>query len=944
MTTLNERPLLFKPKRQSLGHSPTRSKSIPDDILLHITPSTAYEALMSSTGAIRACMALASPAEREFAMRTALASQRIYEWLAEMRSWSWPDEGGSAGFEQDALQVRRTLFGSSTSSTSSQRQQEVYMGSLPQHEVVDYARRIEEIYHGMDQLEVEDIKTHILASHVLPISRSTTPLSEGGHCNAAAPSYHRMDDLSAVVTAIVVQALPNIARLTRLLQIWTMRITVLQHVNPVLGAIEDAEQIMDEAWEQVSLLAQEKARLERDESAEPLEVVLTKETIGPKKRSIMRKVAKPGRTLDYMLDCLEGLDDTLPDHWLERMEVIEQNYSEWAAVAERKIREIEWLRNIMARQNEGGVRLQHEAVPIDPDTTTEVSLLNVTDNLADKVASRDTMSPKRATNNRLTLSALGFVSGAMPHMDSELVVESETPAKQRRSASDELAQAAMSPVKEEVDEEEEICLPELRSSVMADASELADDTVLYGSHFDGMSSDGPEISASPTAFKGPIREPMYFDDSPPSSPPLSPPMLEHQNRDSVITLVDSPPVNSGLPEFEDSIGPKSPLDSSFMDDYDDSYSLPDVAPPTSTMRRDSVGDQKLRKQISQIIEGIPAKIRLQSDTPNINLNPPDLQLPYLKKKPSKDRFRRSGSAVSSRTTTPSFTLSPAKSSRPPRPQRGQQEIKVYHLSRSTGEAPIKLFIRCVGQDGERVMVRVGGGWADLSEYLKDYASHHGRRSGKPEETTVEVRDLPQVSRAVNSNGPVQGSSPGSRPASQLGDVSIATAAPTTPLNVRKTRRSIGAVGSEAPRFRPKTPAAALHYSSVENTPGSDAGGGSARSRPGSRLSWVEDDSSFLGLAGPSGKKVEMSDENKAWVESVKEKVRLASGERKMPPLGNPPGPPLSSAAAPTVVPERSARGSTPVDDKKRFGELGKVGGTKRLFRKAGSDGRRSGAA
>ena len=26
------------------------------------------------------------------------------------------------------------------------------------------------------------------------------------------------------------------------------------------------------------------------------------------------------------------------------------------------------------------------------------------------------------------------------------------------------------------------------------------------------------------------------------------------------------------------------------------------------------------------------------------------------------------------------------------------------------------------------MVRVGGGWADLGEYLRQYAEHHGRRT------------------------------------------------------------------------------------------------------------------------------------------------------------------------------------------------------------------------
>jgi hypothetical protein len=63
------------------------------------------------------------------------------------------------------------------------------------------------------------------------------------------------------------------------------------------------------------------------------------------------------------------------------------------------------------------------------------------------------------------------------------------------------------------------------------------------------------------------------------------------------------------------------------------------------------------------------------------------------------------------------------------------------------------------------------------------------------------------------------------------------------------------------------------------------------------------------MAGPRGKQVEMSEESKAWVESVKEKVRIASGERK--------------------VSETSAL----IDAK--FGEIGKVGATKRLFRRQG---------
>ena len=34
---------------------------------------------------------------------------------------------------------------------------------------------------------------------------------------------------------------------------------------------------------------------------------------------------------------------------------------------------------------------------------------------------------------------------------------------------------------------------------------------------------------------------------------------------------------------------------------------------------------------------------------------------------------------------------------------------------------------CLGKNGERAMVRVGGGWEDLGEYLKMYVAYHGSK-------------------------------------------------------------------------------------------------------------------------------------------------------------------------------------------------------------------------
>ena len=56
------------------------------------------------------------------------------------------------------------------------------------------------------------------------------------------------------------------------------------------------------------------------------------------------------------------------------------------------------------------------------------------------------------------------------------------------------------------------------------------------------------------------------------------------------------------------------------------------------------------------------------------------------------------------------------------------DIMLYHLHRADGQAPIKRYIRLVGKNRERAMVRVGCGWADLGDYLKVYVTHHGSKN------------------------------------------------------------------------------------------------------------------------------------------------------------------------------------------------------------------------
>ncbi|TDZ19390.1 hypothetical protein Cob_v007832 [Colletotrichum orbiculare MAFF 240422] len=923
---------LRPPRRQvrlSDEHSPTRSRT-NDDLLVRLSPVTAVDILQSPTTELKQCLDNYTVSEQDFAMRAAVASQKIYEWLQELSDWPWPAASGSAGFEMPDPKRRKLMAADEDPATESD-----YFGSLPAKDVTRYEERVDGISRDMDDLRIEDIKSHVMHSHIIPLSRPGTPVSDARALGSML-SYNRMDDLTALLTAIIIQALPNLSKLYRLLRIWQVRLSVLRRVPALLAGIAEAEFALQSAWDVLSSPAN---RPPVEDGGENDELASLEKAYSVVKGVLEKQIAKSGHSLDYMLDSLEGLQDTLPDGWLDRMEAIERDYSEWVTAGERKIREGEWAKVSRQRQSilpsadatspnalpaaVGGsttvtlpvpvmivtprnslVESEDSAIVFHADTTPEHSdgsdgdgTLEVSPShlQAQKKAqpgtgldgSNDVAKAKRSPlaevrngeGTRKTPLTLDrpkkpVASGTRPHSR-----ENHTDASSRADSVD--ANAPQTPESEGELDLPPLIRPERRGSVGSESS-----TIIHGhtSLLADATSDMPEISASPPlprhklaqiSPKKPAAE-RFMSISPPSSPPFRP-----GQRDGSVSPMVGPRGDGLLPAL--------PLESSFVEeDFDQSFTS--VRPPGPTDK----SDEHLRQQISDILDSIPANIKLGAAPSKVNLNPPPPDLPGRKlRKSSKEPIRRSASSLSmasrasSRAPTPYLTLAPAYAKNPrPRRTGGGSDIKVYHLSRSTGEAPIKLFIRCVGENGERVMVRVGGGWADLGEYLKEYAAHHGRRStGKMDKAKVEIRDLPRS----QSRGPA--SSPPSRPASAM-DMS-----PMTPLSVRKARKSFGAADLPSTSLLlPQTPA--VPPIPDKYTPSSED---SSRSRSSSHA-WAEDDSSFLGLAGPTGRRVEMSEENRAWVESVKEKVRLASGELRKP---------------------------------SDFGDMGKVGGTKRLFRKSG---------
>lgn len=985
---------------RTASRSPTRNHSYSDDTddLLHsLKPFCVVESLRAPIGALKTCLDQASSSEQAFAMRAAAASKHINDWYEELCEWPWPRDGGSAGFEPPApalgLPFKRTTTSSNRNSDPSNR----WRGSIAPEDLILYQDRVDKIMDEMQAMDINEMKTTVLHSHILPLSRPGTPYSDTGRSVTSALSYVKMEDLTAVITAIILYCLPILSRLRKLMNAWSIRLTVLDKIPELLLSLEDVEAALKAGWDVVAPSSKNGAVGPTTE--------LSKGTFDVMRKTLEPKVTKVCKLMDYMLDSLEATPDTVPDSWIDRVDKVEQSWREWVVAGNHRVQGGAWVKankppalaispskltiQVHAPSPTRDRFIEEDAFssspppPFDhssivdelPNHTEEhveaevkrspavlespIKLVkrkpqppkpmsptrpNKKANERSKARNgmqgqldgaselRPSVRPSKEFNNKISRVQMLMrkfsgenVSKASPPRDTRTnnAVLSEVNRNIVRAApwlpekssekqpvaihqpaeeeSDEdwdgyvresppLDSSFMEPsILETVEEEDTYSEPDLpryprrmasnismASTVVHDTSRLAELDASDSFREDSMD---PEFELPPLADPD---QPFSSDAvSPPSSPPL-----RFQRRTASVSFDEMPQIfpsrGLGPPITQEELNSSAVFDADTTADYEaqqGSHSRMSTISMTSE-------EDHLHQQIKEVLQNIPAQIKLsRSSKPAVNLNPPDFQAPGKPRSRPSEPFRRSTSAMSSRggtpsysrSGTPSFMLAPVREPRQ-RP-KSSQDIKTYHLSRSTGEAPIKLFIRCVGENGERVMVRVGGGWSDLGEYLKEYAAHHGRKSKG--EGKVEVRDSPQPG---NSSRMV--SSPSNRPASAM-------EAPSTPLAVRKTRRSMGEHDARRPIRTP-----IMRQSTDSPSPDYDMSRMSVRSD-------FDEETSSLGLAGPKPARKEMSDESRQWVESVREKVRLVSSER-----------------APT---QRAHSGS--------FGTINKVGGTTRLFRK-----------
>lgn len=306
-------------------------------------------------------------------------------------------------------------------------------------------------------------------------------------------------------------------------------------------------------------------------------------------------------------------------------------------------------------------------------------------------------------------------------------------------------------------------------------------------------------------------------------------------------------------------------------------------------------EDRLEEQINSILTTIPAKIKLGA-APEQKIDAPS-SLASSGKGDSFGSASPRSTPTRSSTPTPSLTLTPAFG-RTKRAHAFSEEpsVRLYHLHRGGKTAPVKLFVRPVGENGERVMVRVGGGWADLGEYLREYTIHHRHRTvsdGRFDVQTLPANSSPAYSSPASTITPTTNngrSTPISRPGSALS----VSARPSSSLAVRKTRKSTistaetpsltSANVQRIPEDPPPLPSIPRrHRPSMSSTTSAgltSAVGDSPHSSVATPNTGMH--STPLGLSGPKPKArhASMTPENEAWVEGVIGQARKTSSSLK----------------------------------------------------------------
>lgn len=352
-------PTLSSSRRRLHSRSPSRSPVRQnardlDPLLRDLSPTTTLRIFTTEPtfpfnkhdSAFSSNFESASSSERALGAKAAQTCLELRSWTRELEGWEWP---GSFDVLEPQARKRMRLSGVSTtrtSFTSPGEEQDEFWGSLPAQTVQAYEKRTDEIGQQLDAIDVEELKDFVLSAHQRAGSGRAS-INDSISFIGAATDLRRLDDFTALITATILQALPFLSRLHRLLDVWTMRLSVLRNTPAYSHDLKQMRTDLEDGWTAIAV----SPTSGQGSSA----ASFTRERMIEMQTVMQQQVTSLGRRLDGFLDELEGREETVPEVWIEDFENVEAAYGDWVVQAERRVLENEWRlpREREARDGEG---------------------------------------------------------------------------------------------------------------------------------------------------------------------------------------------------------------------------------------------------------------------------------------------------------------------------------------------------------------------------------------------------------------------------------------------------------------------------------------------------------------------------------------------------------------------------------------------------------------
>ena len=721
-------------------------------LLTNLSPSATLDALMSTEAIVdstdrrrnflRASVEGASEGERAWGIRAAVASQKIRDWVAELTAWPWiqRQKHNGGNFEEEwAID-----------------------------NIEEYTQRIEIIRDNMETLQVEDIKAHVRQAHIKAESSVT--------------QYARLEDFTAIITATLVQALPPLLHLDSLLKAWSIRLVVLRKKAPFLQDLQTSQEAMASAWRVIGRM---------DDGIMVPKKHVTRQTFLEVKAVLQDHISRIGHRADSMLDQLEGTQDVLPDSWLDTVDGLEGDYSLWVAKTEELVlnNELELSANttVVGSEEQGTLDRvesadqkavedevsprdlpQHDgsassklSAPFDPDIPLKDFSLEASASSKSSIRTSTSSCPGSSMSGMSTDSIEIGRASIATNPGSPMKVVAHTHQSFQNAQIKRFGSVKNKDIRRLLVRRSDSC-PTSMSSAYPVRRASVGGTSLASIQPDDLEVDhtDPETQATEGAraavgAPGNLEEPQVSEDH----------QLDHLQLEPPEDTVDV---------YRPTGTPASELPESRLDNYEDlaagsaQIRVPKQRAPKAPLSEHSPSKHKnsLDERISLILNRIPADIRLKT----AEAARPHSSMSFRPKTPVRRSLTPKFIRSRAPTPTPGLTLAPASDQGPKIFNRSvhEPEIKLYHLQQNNNASngkeatPVKLYVRLVGAEGERVMVRVGGGWADLGEYLKEYAAHHGATNGKRNISDFQIQNLPTPGSGPHTN---PNSRPGTRPGS-----------------------------------------------------------------------------------------------------------------------------------------------------------------------------------